>query len=141
VCAIDGNSTIPGNGVRVSQIIALHTSERPILPSRTQACPNRHRWQMGLYAVRPRKYLPLPAAQATNHLHHLLSHRSPPRPHLSHRYFTAITAHPNPTPTGLTHYHHPQILYTSFYLLRSMMPTLMTITLVLLTKMRYFKFR
>ena len=139
MCTVDGNFTMPGKGVRLGRIGALHTSETPILlPSRIQVCTPHHQRQMDLYAQRPRRSSPLPATPVANCLHHLQSHRFPPRRHLSHRHFIAVIARQNLTPTGPTRYHHHQILYTYYYLLLGMMPTSTTITLVLPTKMRYF---
>jgi len=130
---------MPGKGVRLGRIGALHISETPILlPSRIQVCTRRHQRQMGLYAQRPRKSSPLPAAPVANRLRHLQSHHFPPRRLLSHRHFIAVTARQNPTPTGPTQYRRLQILCTYYYLLLGMMPMPTTITLVLLTKMRYF---
>jgi hypothetical protein len=125
---------MPGNGIRLGRIGALDTSETPILLLRIQVYTLCHQRQMGLYAERFRIYLPHLATLVANHLHHLLSHRSPLRRLLPRHCFTAGTARQDPTLREPTRYHHPQIPYTYYYLLQGMMPMLTTITLVPLTK-------
>jgi hypothetical protein len=89
---------MPGNGIRLGRIRALDTSETPILLLRIQVCTPCHQRQMGLYAERFRIYSPHLAAPVANHLHHLLSHRSPLRRLLSRRCFIAVPARQDPTP-------------------------------------------
>ena len=47
---IDGNTIIPGNGVRLQRIGALHLLEMPIPPSRVQVYTPRQQRDMDLCA-------------------------------------------------------------------------------------------
>jgi len=138
VRAIDGDSTIPGNGLRIGLIGTRQMPGMPILPSRIQVSAPHHRRHVVLSAEQPRKTSLLPDGAVTDHLHRLPSHLSLPRRLLLPRRFAALTAHRRAMPMGTIRHLHPQILYTYYCLPRAIMLTPTITTLVLPIMMRYF---
>ena len=137
VRAIDGNFTIPGNGLRIGLIGTRQMSGMPILQSRIQVSVPHHRRHVVLSAEQPRKTSLLPDGAVTDHLHRLLSHLSLPRRLLLPRRFAALAAHRRAIPMGIIRHLRPQILYTYYYPPRAIMLTPTITTLVLPIMMQY----
>jgi len=138
VRAIDGNSTIPGNGLRIELIGTRQMLGMPSLPSLIQVSAPRHRRHVVLSAEQPRKTSLLPDGAVMDHLHRLPSHLSLPRRLLLPRCFTALTVHRRAMPMRIIRLLRPQILYTYYYLPRAIMLTPIIATLILPVMMRHF---
>jgi hypothetical protein len=129
---------IPGNGVRLQRIGALHLLEMSIPPSHIQVYPPRQQRHMDLCAERSRKTLRPRAGPVANRLHRLLSHRSSLHHPLCPHCFATLAARHNAVPIGIPRHHRPQILCIYYYLPRSIMLNPTITTLFLPTTTQYF---
>jgi hypothetical protein len=134
---IDGNTMIPGNGVRLQRIGALHLLGKPIPRSRIQVYTPRQQRHMDLCVERSRKTLRLPAGPVASRLHRLLCRRSSLHHPLCPHCFAAPAARHNAVPIGIPRHHRPQILCIYYYPPRNIMSNPTITTLFLPTTTQY----
>jgi hypothetical protein len=139
VRAIDGDATIPGNGLPLGLISTLKMSGMPIRSSRIQVSAPRHCQHVVLSAEQPQKTSLLPDGPVMDRPHRLPSHLSLPRRLLlPHCFAAALSAHCNVMPMGIIRHLRPQIPYTSCCLPRVIIMLTPTITTLVLPIMRRY---